>query len=68
MSIPIVTVETGVHRGKPLQRILGYQAYTNPAAKLSQIVLSIPYTYQGSWYSTTWCINKLSNVFDLIIW
>ena len=51
LSIPIVTVETGVHRGKPLQRILGYQAYTNPAAKLSQIVLSVCYTNQGSWYS-----------------
>ena len=37
-------METGVPGGKPLQRILGYLAFTNPAAEFSQIVLSLSTT------------------------
>ena len=39
--LKIVSVETGVPGGKPLQRILGNEAYTNPAAEQSLGPLSL---------------------------
>ena len=39
--LKIVSVETGVPGGKPLQRILGFEAYTNPAARQSLSPLSL---------------------------